>query len=107
MTSAPLARGALSGHEKALRSKSFSRPASPPANPNNPSSPPPARLRRLAAVLHSLGPRPLYEFLLEVAGGADPWERLERYAKLAPLAGFIAANDGDRLPPPRIVGGRR
>jgi hypothetical protein len=69
---------------------------------------PPERLRRLAAALHSLGERALYEYLLEVADGADPWARLERYAEMAPLASFIAAHDGDRLPRPRIIdGGRR
>jgi hypothetical protein len=75
----------------------------PPRQP----PPPLPRLRRLAAELHSLGERPLFEFLLEVSQGADPWERLERYAKLAPLAEFIAVHDGDRLPPAaRIVGSR-
>jgi hypothetical protein len=107
MTNAPLAGGALSGHEKTLRPKSFSGPTSPPASPNQTSPPPPPRLRRLAAALHSLGPRPLYEYLLELADGADPWIRLERYAELAPLAEFIAGNDGDQLPPLRIVEGQR
>jgi hypothetical protein len=64
--------------------------------------PPLPRLRRLAAELHSLGPRPLYECLLEIASGADPWARLERYAELAPLASFIVALGAERLPPPRI-----
>ena len=70
-------------------------------------APHPVRLRLLAKRLHSLGERPLYEWLVEIANGANPWLRLERYAKIAPLAGFIAANEGDRLPPAaRIVGGR-
>ncbi len=67
--------------------------------------PPTARLRRLARQLHSLGERPLYEYLLELAQGADPWERLEVYAALAPLKEFIAALDGDRLAPPRAIRG--
>jgi hypothetical protein len=80
----------------------------PHASPRQLPPPPPARLRWLAAALHSLGERALYEYLLEVADGADPWARLERYAELAPLASFIAANDGDRLSPPRIIdGGQR
>jgi hypothetical protein len=61
----------------------------------------------LAAELYRLGERPLYEFLREIADGGDLWQCLERYAALAPLAGFIAAHDGDRLPPLRIVGGQR
>jgi hypothetical protein len=56
--------------------------------------------------LHSLGERSLYEFLRELKQGRDPWVRLERYAQLAPLAGFIAACHGDRLPPAmRIIDG--
>jgi hypothetical protein len=63
------------------------------------------RLAYLTGRLHRLGPRPLLEFILEIEAGADLHERLERYAFLP--ADFIAANDGDRLPPARIVGGRR
>ena len=43
---------------------------------------PEVRLRRLAGQLHSLGPRPTFEFLREIFKGADPLERLERYARL-------------------------
>jgi hypothetical protein len=64
-------------------------------------------LRFLAAALHALGGRPLFEYLAEVADGADPWIGLERYAKLAPYAEFIAALGGDRLLPLRTIGGRR
>jgi hypothetical protein len=67
----------------------------------------PARLRLLAARLHSLGERPLFEFLAEIIAAADPVARLEAYARLAPLAEFIAANDGDRMTPARLVSGGR
>lgn len=65
------------------------------------------RLRRLAAALHELGPRPIYEFLREVEAGADLRARLEVYARLP--AGFIRANDGDKFPPAAfaVTGGRR
>jgi hypothetical protein len=69
--------------------------------------PPSPRLRGLAAQLHSLGERPLFEFLLEVSRGANPRGRLERYARLAPLTQFSAANDGDRASPLRVVRGQR
>jgi len=95
------------GREKLIDHGPYIASAAPSSSPKTSSPPPPARLRRLAAALHSLGERALYEYLLEVADGADHWARLERYAKLAPLASFIAANDGDRLAPLRIVGGRR
>jgi hypothetical protein len=63
------------------------------------------RLRRLAAEIHALGPRPLFELLQELNTGAELASTLERYARLAPLAGFIAVNDGDRLAPAlRAVG---
>jgi hypothetical protein len=54
-----------------------------------------SRLRRLLQQLHRLGPRPLYEFLRELDGGADLWPRLERYAALTPVAPFIAELDGE------------
>jgi len=66
-----------------------------------------ARLRFLAVRIHGLGPYPLYHLLRELVGGADPWPRLEAYARLAPLASFIAANEGDRLPEFRVVNGGR
>jgi hypothetical protein len=65
------------------------------------------RLDRLAQQLHDLGPRPLAEFLAEVAAGAPLIERLERYGELWALRDFIKANGGDRLPQPRLIRGRR
>ncbi len=66
------------------------------------------RLLYLAGRLHSLGPRPLFEFLREIEAGAPLHERLERYAALEPLADFIQSLGGDRLPPPaRLIRGRR
>jgi hypothetical protein len=70
-------------------------------------APPPERIHYLARRLHSLGVRPIYELLLELRDGADLWIRLERYAGLAPLAGFIASQGGDHLPPPRALKGGR
>ena len=65
------------------------------------------RLRRLAAALHELGRRPIYEFLREVEAGADVRARLEAYARLP--AGFVRANGGDKFPPAAfaVTGGRR
>jgi hypothetical protein len=65
------------------------------------------RLRRLAAALHELGPRPIYEFLREVEAGADVRARLEAYARLP--AGFVRANGGDKFPSAAfaVTGGRR
>jgi hypothetical protein len=57
------------------------------------------RLRRLAAQIHGLGARPLYELLLELDAGADLQDAVERYAALDRYRGFIAALDGDRLRP--------
>lgn len=66
------------------------------------------RLKYLASRIHELGPRPLYELLSELSDGADLGTVLERYASLAPLAGFIAQHGGDRLSPPaRLVGGQQ
>jgi hypothetical protein len=67
-----------------------------------------ARLRLLAERLHCLGPRPLFEFLKELFAGADITSRLEAYARLAPLAPFIAELDGDQARKLHLVnGGRR
>lgn len=66
-----------------------------------------ARLRLLAGRIHSLGSWPLYHLLRELVDGADPQRRLEAYGRLAPLALFIAALDGDRLPGPRVINGGR
>jgi hypothetical protein len=68
---------------------------------------PDARLRYLARQIHRLGPHPLYHLLRELACGAPLGPRLEAYARLAPLAGFIAELGGDQMPQARIVGGRR
>jgi hypothetical protein len=69
---------------------------------------PVARLKRLAATIHRLGPRPLFELLREVEAGSDLLRTLERYARLEPLTDFLVHLNGDRLPPPaRLVGGRR
>ena len=61
------------------------------------------RLQHLARQIHALGERPLYECLLELDRGADPRPTLERFARLAPLAGFIAENRGRDLPKMRAV----
>jgi hypothetical protein len=63
------------------------------------------RLAHLARRLHRLGERPLYEFIREITAGADPIERLERYAALP--SDFIAALGGDQLLGLRSVGGGR
>jgi hypothetical protein len=69
---------------------------------------PTARLRLLADRIHSLGPGPLFYLITELASGAEPLPRLEAYARLVPLAPFIAALDGDQLPGLRVIsGGRR
>jgi hypothetical protein len=67
----------------------------------------PARLRLLTRQIYRLGERPLYELFRELDAGAPLQPRLEAYARLEPLADFIAALDGDQLPPPaRLVRGR-
>ena len=55
-----------------------------------------ARLRRLAERLHSLGPRPTFELLKEIANGGDLWRRLERYAELDPE--IVRTLGADELP---------
>lgn len=54
------------------------------------------RLRQLAAHLHRLGPRPVFELLREVDAGADLLERLERYAELD--TGTVHALGASELP---------
>jgi hypothetical protein len=57
------------------------------------------RFHRLTERLHHLGPRPVGELLLEVAGGRDLIEALEDYAQLGPVA--VARLGGrDWLPMP-------
>jgi hypothetical protein len=60
---------------------------------------PPARLAYLAGRIHTVGPRGLYELLLELQQGAPLVPRLEAYARLAELEPFLRAQGGDRLPP--------
>jgi hypothetical protein len=65
------------------------------------------RLACLARKIHGCGERVLFELLVELASGRELGPVLERYGRLAPLAGFIAALNGDQLPTARLVGGRR
>jgi hypothetical protein len=62
------------------------------------------RLAHLTRAIHRLGERPLLELFLELEHGTELLPVLERYARLP--ADFIAALDGDRLPPVRSVKGR-
>ena len=67
-----------------------------------------ARLRYLAAQIHPLGPRPLFELFREIEAGSDFLRTLENYARLSSLVDFISCLDGDQLPPPvRLIGGRQ
>jgi hypothetical protein len=59
------------------------------------------RIRHLAGHLFCLGRRPLYEFLCEICGGADPLERLEAYGRLDPDT--VRALGADKLPPSLTV----
>jgi hypothetical protein len=68
---------------------------------------PDTRLRLLADRLHHLGPRALYELFRELLAGADLASRLEAYARIAPLAPFIAELDGDQVRDLRTVKGGR
>jgi hypothetical protein len=68
---------------------------------------PEARLRHLARQIHALGERPLFEIFRELDSGSPLGETLERYARLEPLAAFIASQGGDRLPAPRLIAGGR
>jgi hypothetical protein len=64
------------------------------------------RVRHLAEQIHSLGPRPLFELMAELAGGADPLPRFEAYARLDP--NIVAELGGDQFSPRLTVfkGGR-
>lgn len=68
---------------------------------------PDARLRLLAARVHALGERPLFELFRELADGADLPSRLEVYARMD--AATIATLGGRDLPEPLRVAteGRR
>ena len=68
---------------------------------------PPEHLVYLSGRFHSLGERPLYEFLHEIETGAPLHRTLERYSELWALRGFIKANDCYHLQPPRVVTGWR
>jgi hypothetical protein len=60
------------------------------------------RLRHLAGRIHTLGPGPLAEMLIELSAG-ELMPTLEAYSRLYPLGEVIAAFGSDRLPQPRIV----
>ena len=68
---------------------------------------PRARITYLARQIHPLGERPLAELFIELAAGGQLGPVLEQYARIAPFADFIRTMDGDRLPLPKIVTGRR
>jgi hypothetical protein len=55
------------------------------------------RLRHLASRLHPLGPRPLFELLVEIDRGADLHSRLEAYARIDRRV--LRTLGGDKLPP--------
>jgi hypothetical protein len=61
------------------------------------------RLRHLAGRIHTLGPGPLAEMLIELSAGEPLMPTLEAYSRLYPLGEVIAAFGSDRLPQPRIV----
>jgi hypothetical protein len=60
---------------------------------------PDARMRLLAARIHPLGERPLFELLRELDRGAELHDALERYARLFELRHFIRDLGGEQLPP--------
>jgi hypothetical protein len=64
---------------------------------------PAPRLQHLVRQIHALGERPLFELFRELERGADLHGVLERYARLAPFAAFIAENGGRDLPKMRAV----
>ena len=51
--------------------------------------------------IHDLGPRALAELIFELAAGADPLSRIERYAALDPT--IVAAVGASDLPKMRAV----
>jgi hypothetical protein len=65
------------------------------------------RLAYLARKIHLLGERPLHELLVELDAGRELNAVLEQYARLEPVVCIIQALDGDILPSPRVVAGRR
>ena len=66
------------------------------------------KIEREVEKLCALGPRAVLEFIREIDRGGDPWERLERYAKISWATEFLHANDGDKFLPAMfsIDGGR-
>jgi len=65
------------------------------------------RIQYLARRVHLLGERCLAELFIELDASANLHSALERYTRIAPLAGFIRALGGDRLAAPRAVSGGR
>jgi hypothetical protein len=63
----------------------------------HPSPIPRSRAYLLRARIYDLGPRTLAELILELAAGANPVERIERYARLDPA--IVAAVGAGELPP--------
>jgi hypothetical protein len=55
------------------------------------------RLRYVADRIYALGPRPLFELMCELAGGADPLQRFETYARLD--SDIVNDLGGCELPP--------
>jgi hypothetical protein len=62
-----------------------------------------------ARSIYPMGPRPLFEMLLELDRGADLHATLERYAAISRYASFIRDMGGDRLDQQlhAVEGGRR
>jgi len=101
-------RGGAAGSEEITKFSGFGSHKLPQAENQIASRNP--RLRHLAGRIHTLGPGPLAEMLIELSAGKPLMPTLEAYSRLYPLGEFIAAFGGDRLPQPRIVaagGGRR
>jgi hypothetical protein len=58
------------------------------------------RTRYLAATIHAMGPRPLYECICDlIVASSGALDIIERYAGLQSYGDFIAANGGRELPP--------
>ena len=62
---------------------------------------PRSRAYLVAGRIHDLGPRALAELFIELLAGADPLERIERYATLDPA--IVAAVGGRDLLKMRAV----
>jgi len=107
MSSAAVAVAATTAREAKVTISSSTALLAPAATDLNAYPPLPplgdARLRHLAARIHRLGERPLYQVLRELRDGANLVPVLERYAELTNYTGLIRAFGGDVLPPLRIV----